>query len=912
MERAREIIASAMLAALALTPQPIAAAAPADAPTMQRESTGRASTQPAIAGKASKALADLGPLTLPAARPVGDEAPPIDAVRLYAQAYGAWLDRDRAAAISLLQKAITLDGDSFEMLSLLGEIYLASGADFDDHSIDALERAAAIEPDHAALQTSLGRQYMAKGDAAAGLKHLRFALLTRDYAQDNAIAAVTDFFVGSALSSQGYDAAALEIFERLSDRLKSPGRSMQVNSQTQALIEHADDIDNEVIDLQMRLGRFAAALARLDEASAANPGNFDLRARRARVLILVSRPKDAVAIAQDAVKDFHADAPSVALLEEATQAAGAGSTVLVLSTLHGERPDDRDILYALVDALRSHHELEKASDLLRGAAQKHSDDFEILRRRFEIVMQQGDRPAAAKLLIDGTSAVPDLATPSAPLFMRLSWPMAGGRLSWKGLSEVPVAPQQQAAKCYWVSRLAATVHREDMARSWLDQAIGADKAIYPPAFRDAVDQLWDRPIDPGEKLRQTADLAARVSTQPGGGALARELLALGLYHQHKFKESAELLAAGKDKPAILAPDALLLRALALRSAGQDDAADSLLWKLISDDPGFEEAYVALFDSSLKRNLEAQADRVVSVWMAADKQSLGAARLQAIQYLRAGRVNAARQMLKRLFEQSPGDPQTIALLQIADDRAQQSDAFIATLKHQHDNDPGNESVSAALVEALLAEGQTELAVRVIDGARQAAARDADLLYSISGLYARAARQDESEATLQELIEVDPAHPGAMNDLGYSWADEGKNLPRAQELIAGAVAAEPENAAYLDSMGWVLYKRGQFAEAREYLDRALAHSGPNEPAGMDPGMLDHRGDILYRLGEKDAAGADWQKAADALGHPSTAPPGSGAQREKLLAKLKALKSGMAVDVSPVGQTLAGPATAPAAPR
>ena len=81
----------------------------------------------------------------------------------------------------------------------------------------------------------------------------------------------------------------------------------------------------------------------------------------------------------------------------------------------------------------------------------------------------------------------------------------------------------------------------------------------------------------------------------------------------------------------------------------------------------------------------------------------------------------------------------------------------------------------------------------------------------------------EAELEILFAKNPDDPGVNNDLGYLYADQGKNLEKAEAMIRKAVAEEPDNYAYLDSLGWVLFKRGKFQEAR----------GPLEKAGRPPG-------------------------------------------------------------------------------
>ena len=69
-------------------------------------------------------------------------------------------------------------------------------------------------------------------------------------------------------------------------------------------------------------------------------------------------------------------------------------------------------------------------------------------------------------------------------------------------------------------------------------------------------------------------------------------------------------------------------------------------------------------------------------------------------------------------------------------------------------------------------------------------------------------------------MDPRHAAASNDLGYTWADEGKNLDGAERLVRVAVDAEPDNQSFLDSLGWVLYKRSKFSEAQTYFEAGSA--------------------------------------------------------------------------------------------
>ncbi|MDP7304011.1 MAG: hypothetical protein QGG09_12980, partial [Pirellulaceae bacterium] len=108
----------------------------------------------------------------------------------------------------------------------------------------------------------------------------------------------------------------------------------------------------------------------------------------------------------------------------------------------------------------------------------------------------------------------------------------------------------------------------------------------------------------------------------------------------------------------------------------------------------------------------------------------------------------------------------------------------------------------------------------------------------------------------VLDEFPEDIGAKNDLGYLWADQGKHLHRALVMIKKAVEAEPENVAYRDSLGWVYYRLGRFADAIRELKIATAG---DEPDGV---ILDHLGDAHLNENQPDRAVAAWQKALSAL--------------------------------------------------
>ncbi len=115
---------------------------------------------------------------------------------------------------------------------------------------------------------------------------------------------------------------------------------------------------------------------------------------------------------------------------------------------------------------------------------------------------------------------------------------------------------------------------------------------------------------------------------------------------------------------------------------------------------------------------------------------------------------------------------------------------------------------------------------------------------------------AEEWLEEVLDEFPGDIGALNDLGYLWADENKHLERALAMLREAVAAEPKNMAYRDSLGWVLFRLGRTGEAVTELQAA---AGVEKPDGV---VLDHLGDALAAKGDAAAAVAAWTKAVAAF--------------------------------------------------
>jgi tetratricopeptide (TPR) repeat protein len=224
-----------------------------------------------------------------------------------------------------------------------------------------------------------------------------------------------------------------------------------------------------------------------------------------------------------------------------------------------------------------------------------------------------------------------------------------------------------------------------------------------------------------------------------------------------------------------------------------------------------------------------------------------------------------------------------------------DEFIAKLEEQRVKNPENREAVERLVRIYKEQKRLPEASRVLDATRTAVSGDADLLYYVSHLYQSIDENKTAEEILQEVVRLDPAHAGAANDLGYTWADAGKNLKEAESLVRNAIQEEPDNESFLDSLGWVLYKRGKFAEARKFLDQSL-----HDAIHPDPVVLDHLGDVLYRLNQRTQAAKLWQQAAERMAEMASTREDLQKLKLQLIQKLEQVKGSGPVNVAPIAES------------
>lgn len=160
----------------------------------------------------------------------------------------------------------------------------------------------------------------------------------------------------------------------------------------------------------------------------------------------------------------------------------------------------------------------------------------------------------------------------------------------------------------------------------------------------------------------------------------------------------------------------------------------------------------------------------------------------------------------------------------------------------------------LAETYLEVDQAERGEQLLRGWVTAEPENSDAHFHLGAFLYRSGGFPEAEAELREALRLVPDHGPALNFLGYSLAERGERLEEALVLIQRAVAGDPWNGAYLDSLGWVYVKLERLEEARGPLERA-AREHPTDPV-----VLEHLGDLYSLLGERELALTAWGRAAN----------------------------------------------------
>jgi len=169
-------------------------------------------------------------------------------------------------------------------------------------------------------------------------------------------------------------------------------------------------------------------------------------------------------------------------------------------------------------------------------------------------------------------------------------------------------------------------------------------------------------------------------------------------------------------------------------------------------------------------------------------------------------------------------------------------------------PGNPEFRLFLATLFEEQKEYEKAVESLEKGLAIDANNQKIHFRLGVVYDKWGRKEACIAAMKEVIRLNPEHANALNYLGYTYADLGRNLDEAEDLIKRALVHKPNDGYITDSLGWVYYKRGLFEKALKYIKKAVSL------VPDDPIILEHLGDVYLELKNREKALEFYQKSFD----------------------------------------------------
>lgn len=157
-------------------------------------------------------------------------------------------------------------------------------------------------------------------------------------------------------------------------------------------------------------------------------------------------------------------------------------------------------------------------------------------------------------------------------------------------------------------------------------------------------------------------------------------------------------------------------------------------------------------------------------------------------------------------------------------------------------------------------QNELAIVSLNEAKQKIPKEdkgalADLLVSLGDVYNTVGNFKQSDSCYEVVLHLQPNNVTALNNFSYYLSLRNEKLDIAEKMSAKSLQLRPNEASFLDTYGWILYRQGKYQEAKGYIQQAIDYTGTN---GDDASLWEHLGDVEYKLGNKTKALEHWEKS------------------------------------------------------
>ncbi|HET6348319.1 MAG TPA: tetratricopeptide repeat protein [Candidatus Krumholzibacteria bacterium] len=404
-------------------------------------------------------------------------------------------------------------------------------------------------------------------------------------------------------------------------------------------------------------------------------------------------------------------------------------------------------------------------------------------------------------------------------------------------------------------RMLATLYAEngdtDHAIEALEHCIKLEPDV--PELHVAYGEML---VSAGRTTEAEAAFKSALELDPGDASAVENLVDLYQSQQRKDDAIAVLEAYAAQPDAT--PAARMRLAQAYADAGREKDAISLLESARKDGQTSDDADLLLGRMYFEAGRYDDAKQVFLSLYQKSSASPELARILGDLSLKTGDVAGARTYFDKAIALNPDDYRSyLALFFAQSKRFTQEGARIEmsprdaadVLAHAASKAPRGDvdaqfslGMAYSSIDSLTEAGEHLARASELEPERQ------DVLFNLASVYEKQARYPDAERTLIELYRLAPDDAAVCNFYGYLLAVMNKDLDRAEKLVRHALEKEPDNAYYVDSLGWVYYQRGDYAAAVTQLERAV------KLVGEDPVILEHLGDAYSGLSRfKDALAA-----------------------------------------------------------
>ncbi|HED05561.1 MAG TPA: tetratricopeptide repeat protein, partial [Ignavibacteria bacterium] len=217
-----------------------------------------------------------------------------------------------------------------------------------------------------------------------------------------------------------------------------------------------------------------------------------------------------------------------------------------------------------------------------------------------------------------------------------------------------------------------------------------------------------------------------------------------------------------------------------------------------------------------------------------------------------KYNAAIKLLKGAFKSFPEDFRVNLILGLSLAQKGNNKDARKYLKRAVEVNPKDITALSAYGYTLSRLKENEEAIKYLKKALVISPNNINLLSTLGLIYDSESKWALCDSVYQKALSIDPTNALVLNNYAYSLSERGIKLDSALNMAKKAIKAEPKNSSYLDTVGWIYYRLKEYQNAKEYVQKAV------QIGGHDSVMLEHLGDINYKLGQKEKALNLWKKA------------------------------------------------------